>query len=117
MKYEIEFDNYDMVAKFYADLKVSAEFAQDARKNANAVDCARYVTEFCVTIKMLSMFGADPQVFTGTEISENNLVLDVIKLAEIYMNGERYVIVRNGELDEPVLRKVLFKFAGNGESR
>lgn len=64
---------------------------------------------------MLSMFGADPQVFTDTEISENNLVLDVIKLAEIYINGERYVIVRNGELDESVLRKVLFKFAGSAE--
>lgn len=113
MKYEIEFDKA-MLAKFYADLKVSAEFAQDARKNASAVGCARYVADFCATIKMLSMFEADPQVFTDTEISENS-VLDVIKLAEIYKNDERYVIVRNGELDEPALRKVLFKLADIAE--
>lgn len=114
MKYEVDFD-VNMLGKFYADLKVAAEFAQNARKSTDVRYCAHYVAEFCATFKMLSMFGADPQVFTDIEISENNRVLEVIKLAEIYKDDERYIIVRNGELNVPVLRKVLFKLADIAE--
>ncbi len=35
--------------------------------------------------------------------------------AAIYKGGKRYVIVREGKIDEPVLREVIFKFADSAE--
>ena len=39
-----------------------------------------------------------------------------IRYAAIYKDGKRYVIVRDGRVDEPVLLDVIFKFAEEGEA-
>lgn len=101
MKYEIEFDK-NMAAEFYAELISTVDFAREAKSHNEFIRAGDYVNAFRKTLKLLRWFGADTEV--ETESFE-------VRYAAIYKDGKRYVIVRDGKIDEPVLLDVIFKFA------
>ncbi len=105
MKYEIDFDD-NIACKFYADLICAVDSARNAKANHWFDQADRYVSEFRKTLDLLRWFGADTEV--EVEFYE-------ICYAAIYKGGKRYVIVREGKVDEPVLREVIFKFADSAE--
>lgn len=106
MKYEINFDQ-NMAAEFYAELISSVNFARTAKMHNWFDQADGYVNAFRKTLKLLRWFGADTEVETGSF---------EIRYAAIYKDGKRYVIVRDGRVDEPVLLDVIFKFAEEGEA-
>lgn len=105
-RHEINFDK-NMAAEFYAELISSVDFARTAKMHNWFDQADGYVSAFRKTLKLLRWFGADTEVETGS--SE-------IRYATIYKDGKRYVIVRDGRVDEPVLLDVIFKFAEEGEA-
>lgn len=101
VKYEIEFDK-NMAAEFYAELICSVNSARETKMHNWFDQASGYVNAFRKTLKLLRWFGADTEA--ETESFE-------VRYAAIYKDGERYVIVRDGKIDEPVLLNVIFKFA------
>ena len=101
MKYEIEFDK-NMAAEFYEELISAVDFARKAKAHNWFIQAGDYVNAFRKTLKLLRWFGADTEV--ETESFE-------VRYAAIDKDGKRYVIVRDGKIDEPVLLDVIFKVA------
>ncbi len=101
MKYEVDFD-MNMAAEFFAELKSLVDFARESKMHNWFDQASGYVNAFCKTLKLLRWFGADTEVEAGSF---------EVRYAAIYKDEKRYVIVRDGKIDEPVLLNVIFKFA------